>query len=49
MHTKTMTETARLTQLLGEALVLADTLELAVVAIHIDQALAQLPKPAPSI
>ncbi|RMB28581.1 hypothetical protein C8J47_2806 [Sphingomonas sp. PP-F2F-G114-C0414] len=48
MHTKTMAETARLTQLLGEALVLADTLELTIAAIHIDQALAQVPKAAPS-
>ena len=48
MHTKTMAETARLAQLLGEALALADTLQLTIAAIHIDQALAQLPKPAPS-
>ncbi|RMB55908.1 hypothetical protein C8J44_1174 [Sphingomonas sp. PP-CE-3A-406] len=47
MHTKTIADTARLTQLLSEALVLADTLELTVAAIHIDQALAQLPKPTP--
>jgi hypothetical protein len=42
MTTQTLTDTARLTALLDEALALADVLDLPIVAIHIDQALAQL-------
>ena len=42
MPTKTIADTARLTALLDEALVLADTLQLPIAAIHIDQARAQL-------
>jgi hypothetical protein len=42
MPTTTMADTARLHALLDEALTLADTLQLPLAAIHIDQALAQL-------
>jgi hypothetical protein len=42
MTTTTMADTARLHALLDEALVLADTLQLPLAAIHIDQALAHL-------
>ncbi len=47
MHIQMMAETARLSQLLGEALELADTLQLPIAAIHIDQALAQLDPDTP--
>lgn len=42
MQTATMTNTARLTELLVEALALADTLQIPLAAIHIDQALGQI-------
>ncbi len=38
MQTQMMADTARLSELLDEALVLADALDLAIAAIHIDQA-----------
>lgn len=42
MQVKTVTDTERLMALLDEALSLADALDLPMVAIHIDQARAQL-------
>lgn len=42
MIVNTMADTTRLSVLLGEALAIADGLELPIVAIHIDQALSQL-------
>ncbi len=48
MLTKTIADTARLNALLDEALVLADALELPIVAIHIDQAIAQLGRDVPA-
>ena len=42
MLAKTIADTARLSALLDEALMLADALQLPIAAIHIDQARAQL-------
>lgn len=42
MQTATTTTTARLTELLVEALALADALHMPIAAIHIDQALGQI-------
>ncbi|WP_200910539.1 hypothetical protein [Sphingomonas sp. Leaf34] len=48
MITKTIADTAHLNALLDEALALADALELPIVAIHVDQALAQLGGDSPA-
>ncbi|WP_164913478.1 hypothetical protein [Sphingomonas sp. UV9] len=48
MPTKTVADTARLSALLDEALELADSLQLPIAAIHIDQARAQLNENAPA-
>lgn len=42
MHIATTTNTARLTELLVEALALADDLQMPIAAIHIDQALGNI-------
>ncbi len=45
MIVETMADTTRLSVLLGEALAIADQLDLPIVAIHIDQALSQMGEP----